>query len=149
MVEPDPCSFAAMIENCRDFGDVVLVNAALAERPGLLPFYSCGGEALSSSSEEHVEFWRKAWPCAFTEIEVVGVTAKQLLSDHPGPYEFVNLDVEGMNWELLQTLPLRATGTRLICVEHQNKHEQMLPWLADQGLTRMVHFNGDNMLVGT
>jgi len=42
-----------------------------------------------------------------------------LLVVKPGPYDFLNIDVEGVNGELALACPLDQIGARLVCVENE------------------------------
>ena len=148
MVEPDPYAFAGLLTHIGERPGIELVNAALANTGGLLRFYSSDGDALSSSSAEHCEKWRKGWKVTFKPFYTVAVTVPQLLAAFPGPYDFVSLDVEGTNWELLQQLPLSAMKTRLICVEYDSGLEAIRRWLASAGLSRVLVVNGTNLIAG-
>ena len=148
LVEPDPHAFVGLLKNCGNQPKLKLVHAALAPAAGLREFFTSGGDALSSFDAAHCEKWRAGYGSQFTPVYVQAITPDQLLAALPGPYAFVNLDVEGGNWDLLQQLPLQAMGTRLICVEYDNKLEAMKTWLAQQGYRQVLHFNGTNLIVG-
>jgi FkbM family methyltransferase len=147
LVEPDPYAFTGLVNRYKQVPESILVNAALSLKPGLMQFYTTHGDAISTSDDRHRQAWTKAGS-TFTPIYVQGMTAEDLLAAFPGPYEFVNLDVEACNWDLLQRLPLETLGTRLLCVEHDGHQNEIRAWAATKGLSCQIHLNGTNLLVG-
>jgi FkbM family methyltransferase len=147
LVEPEANVFVKLMGNCKGIDRLTMVNAALATQAGLIKFFSSNGDALSSTEESHCKKWEAAG-VPFTPIYVSTVTARDLLLRLPGPYHFVNLDVEGANVELLQTLPLAEMQTDLLCVEHDNQVGLILDHARSHGLTRHILTNSTNMIVG-
>ena len=145
LVEPDSYAFSGLIKNCGKLDGVELVNAAIASNPGIVRFFSSGGDALSTCDKSHCEKWKVA---NFTSVNVLAITPYQLLKTFPGPYDFVNLDVEGTNWEILQLLPLKEMETKLICVEYDNQLSQMKNLLSKLGFSNTYCVNGTNLIMG-
>lgn len=116
-VEPSPIPFANLIENYKGNENVTLVNAALTVGPKrLMTFYSTA-DALSSTELKHREKFA-AWP--FTKILIPGgIGWDELLgavgSMYDKLFDFVNIDVEGLNAATLRDMPLRP---EMICVEY-------------------------------
>ncbi len=124
LVEPSPMAFPHLMAYYKDNPRMELVNAGLTNSAGLRvrKFYANGvgaaGDALSSFRLEHRE---KFSMHPFEPIWLPVMTWDDLLAALPGPYQFVNIDVEGMNLEVLQGLCLqiaqRWIGPEMVCVE--------------------------------
>ncbi len=145
LVEPSPNVFPALMKNyaLRE-GKDSLVNVALAPgAPKLMRFYDSGGDMVSTVDEAHRELWCK--DVAFRPIYVATVNVEMLLQMFPGPYAFINLDVEGINFQLFKELPLRELGTRLVCVEYQDKLDEIDAHASAQGYHR-IHKTSENAI---
>jgi FkbM family methyltransferase len=144
LVEPNPKSFHHLMKNFPpdEGAEVELVNAAIAMDDGLIEFHS-SNDAVSTMSESHRELWSKA--VKFRKIHVCAITVESLLEKFPGPYRFVNLDVEGMNFEILTQLPLEDLQCECICVEFENHSSDILLFMAEEGW-KMVAKNSENFI---
>jgi FkbM family methyltransferase len=146
LIEPSPAAFTLLQTNCPGMD---LVNAPLVPNDigsGLRLFQenaSAGGvDMLSTLSAEHKAKlpkypWRPMW--------TVGVTWGALLRQFPGPYDFVNLDVEGLNAEVLAAAPFYDVGARLWCVEMAppERHQEIRDTLAGAGYASQITCGGN------
>lgn len=123
-----------------------LVHACLAMHSGtVIPFYS-SNDAVASDDPEHYKKWREA--ANFIPTFAVGVNICDVLKVVPGPYEFINIDVEGrMTEHLFLALPYCDLKTELVCVEHNGTNPREIErWAkmgADMGFA-LTHTTGEN-----
>ncbi len=106
--------------NYKDNQRVALICAGLAETPGLRKFWANSvGDAADALSTYEPTHRDKFTGHPFIEISVPTITWEQLGEAHPGPYHFINIDVEGMNFELLAGYCNDAARleTEMVCVE--------------------------------
>lgn len=147
LVEPSPAPFCALMDTYRH--GMVLVHAAICADPGLFIMYDSRGDFVSTFDEHHRGIWaadsgmRKG--VTYQPIVVAGITIAQLTDKFPGPYAFVNLDVEGINLELFNQLKLAWLGVELVCVEYQDKLREMDEIASAQGYRRL-HVTSENAL---
>jgi len=40
-----------------------------------------------------------------------------------GQFDYISIDVEGLEWDILQQIDLNAVNCRLLCIEHNSKYE--------------------------
>lgn len=150
-VEPSPAPFLALMNNYKGREDVDLVNVAIV--PGqrkLLKFFDSHGDFVSTVDESHRNLWANSSPgrngIVFQPIFVSGIPVAELLVRFPGPYKFLNLDVEGINFEIFNELPLIDLQVELVCVEYQDKLLQIEEAAARQGFKR-YHVTSENVLL--
>lgn len=152
LVEPSPVPFQALMGNYRERSDVNLVNAAIVSgEPRLLRFYDSGGDFVSTFDEAHRQVWgspsgSRSEGVKFQPIYVSATNMRALLASFPGPYEFVNLDVEGINHELFFDMSLEEMGVQLICVEYQDKLHEIEERARVQSYFR-YHLTSENVLL--
>ena len=147
-LEPDPIVFPHLENVHAEHTYVRCVRAAFGPHSGTIKFYTSNGDAISTTNDAHKAKWEAGWKVTYTEIEVPTMTWADIESNFAQPFEFVNLDVEGTNWELLQLLPLSHMSTKLICVEHDSKINEIIAYCASHGLTQKIHQNGENLIIG-
>jgi len=117
--EPDPLIFPYLQENiaCNGLKDVKLVQAALAAREGTLTFYSDGkyGSCLADHAPANI---RERW----TKCEVPCVRLRDYLTE---PMDFLKLNIEGAEWEVLSDSQDRLRQVREMVIEYH--HSPGLP----------------------
>lgn len=132
LVEPHPTPFAKLRELYKD-QDMILTQAVVG-RPEVhgrkVEFYTPAGDygmiMLSSCLESEKERWPqvKEW----TKIEVPLLTLKEVLESGKEPVEFLSIDAEGMDVEVIESAGWneRSSFPRLVMVEHnENRHRAL------------------------
>lgn len=121
--EPDPVIFPYLQENItrNDLKDVQLVQAALAAKEGTLTFYSDG--KYGSTIAEHLP---ADIPEDWTRHEVPCVRLRNYLTE---PVDFLKVNIEGAEWEVLADSEDRLRQVREMVIEYHH-----LP-----GLPRTLH----------
>ena len=115
-VEPDPLSFASFLKHRpRD----VNLNVGVGVEPGTLTFYRMSARTLSTFSEATArqaveESGGRHQIVDALEIEVL--TVPQIL-DGRGVPDLLSLDVEGLDLDILATMPTWQDRPTVVCVE--------------------------------
>lgn len=142
-VEPSPLPFTGLMQVYKDRPDIKLVNAAMSYRDtGLVEFADSGGDAISTTSAIHENRWNKI--VNFHHIYVNTVTIREILRVFGEKFDFISLDVEGTNVEILNTIPLEIIQPSLICIEHESRFSDILSYC--KGYSE-VHRNGENIIL--
>jgi FkbM family methyltransferase len=131
-VEPNPEVFLRLREEMAGY-PVKCVNTALGPWNSVAKFYFWPGPGNASSGgsckEEFRDVTRRIRKLDEPAEMYTAMTAVEtLLEQFPGPYDFVNLDTEGLDWEILQDLPVKGLGVRLLCVEYGQDHAAFEAW---------------------
>lgn len=138
LVEPSEVAFKMLQENNQDFV-CQLHNVAIGEYSGMTDFYESGSlcsskdhSLVSSMKEKETRRWRKKSKPSdpiveFTKTKVPVIPLAQLIKESMcDTFEFVSIDTEGMELEILRQMNFEAMGTRLICVEYnRNNYEDI------------------------
>lgn len=140
-VEPSPSVFPALLKLHTGNPGIVCVNAAVAARPGFMDFYDTDGDALSTSHLPHIERW-KAANVPFRKMTVWGVTPDQVFDQFGYNFDFINLDVEGVSYELFTLIPLQKLAqTKVLCIEHDGRLGELQEHTARFGFGYVWHSN--------
>jgi FkbM family methyltransferase len=142
-IEPSKHIFPKLQKNLKDF-KVELVNKAVGLEDGQLEFWD-SDDAVSTFDEEHKNKWEKK--VKFDKIKVEVISLDTLLNEE-SDYDFINLDVEGLNFELFKNIPFeKLTKLKLICVEHDKRYEEMLEIIKPYGF-KQINLNRENVIFG-
>jgi FkbM family methyltransferase len=122
-VEPSPFAYPWLAKNVEQFPGVEAVEAAIVPDTssvnGKVRFWAVE-DALSTTDPRHKATIEGYNPhINYKEMFVPAMKWAKFLEAHPGPYDFINIDVEGMNWEVLRDGPL----AEMMCVELDPKSE--------------------------
>lgn len=138
----------------KDNDKVYLHNVALGSASGKLKFFESGAhipngkdKALVSTA---VEREMNRWPdVEFKEIEVDVIPVSDLLRVYEGKkIDYVSLDVEGMDLEILKQINLTAIGCDLLCVEwngNKNIEREFRNYCTEHGM-KEIHRNSENIM---
>jgi FkbM family methyltransferase len=148
-VEPAPGNFNGFLREYHDNKDILLVNAAVTSESKLIEFWDSGGDAVSSAVPEHVAKWTVGH-VKFRNYLTKTITWDELLDAanvKDNPISVLSLDVEAMNAELFQLLPIERLlpQLRVFIVEHDGQHELMKLALSRFNF-KEHHFNGENII---
>jgi FkbM family methyltransferase len=100
-----------------DNGSLIILNYAIAEKPGKLTFYICNEvSAWSTASKDLVEFWSATANATFTTVDVPCLPIENALAAHGVPY-YVKIDIEGSDLICLKGLTKSATVPRYVSFE--------------------------------
>ena len=150
LVEPSFISFNNLYNEYKNEKRIKLINAAIGTENGLIKFNqdikrhdkNIQNLPLSYTDETSEYFKERIKNHEFYEYYTPTITIKDLCDKTSYNFDFISLDVEGCNLELLKTFPKQLLKyCKLICVEFDNIDE----------LKQIIHFlneNEFNLIVG-
>ena len=144
LVEPSPSIFPKLLQNMQQFKEVVCLNAAITPTDqGIIEFYDSRGDFLSTNVEAMFHKWPKA---IFDKYYTKSVSVDELIDFGGHDYKFINIDVEGANWDILTAIPFNLmTSLEVVCVEFDDKFNEMKAFMKSKGF-ELIFSNGENMI---
>jgi len=146
LFEPSELAFAGLQRQYDGKSRVFLVKKAVTTEGGLVKFYDSGGDAISSTSMNHKIRWENGYKCKFTETMAESITFGQLFNEYGTDFDFVNIDVEGENLELLRTFPFDVCHPMCMCLEYDGHKAEMERMLAPHEY-RTLYTSAENIVV--
>jgi len=82
----------------------------------------------------------------FNEVKVSQYT----YSDFAGEvkYDFITIDAEGADWDILQQINLANVGCKLLCIEHNGKDIDKYRNYCEKYGMRQIAINAENIIMG-
>ena len=120
LVEPNPLLFSALMRNYHGEERATLVNAAITTAPGLIDFHVNTPDGIASDQLSCVTPAQRAkceaYGYPFQTIMLAAIDWDQLVCRKPSVIlaDFVNIDVEGLNLEVFEAMPLKP---EMVCIE--------------------------------
>lgn len=145
LVEPSPPSFCGLIHNTKGALDrLTLVNAAATvSARGLIKFLS-SQDAISTMETKHAEKWASV--ANYTPIWISAIPINDIIAQFGGKFEFINIDAEGISYDLLKAIDLDAVGCSLVCVEKDEHRDAMIAHLEHEGKWKVFHETAENLI---
>ena len=156
LVEPAAEAHRKLVLNNANavFSDrVKLVQAAITTQDGPLDFYSSGThlkkgdtDLLSTTHPEEIARWKKSGE-VFTKTVVRGITFDTLMRETGvRHYDFISIDAEGADLDILRQIDLTAVGCRMLCVEVNARGDAEFTAYAKRHGMRLHHSNHENRI---
>ncbi len=145
MVEASPTVFEKLQKNYEDYPDVELHNLAVGAMTGILDFHD-NHNAVGTLYKEETERWKGTQN--FNTIEVPCMEINEFLetmTDHK-TFDFVSIDIEGEDLNVLKRMDFDKMRTKMICVEWNGKDKNLYDSAVLKYGFRLVHKNGENLL---
>ncbi len=146
-VEPSPTVLPALRALYQEVNNIDILECAISHINGTIAFYDSGGDMISTISIPHVRLWEKRAGCKFKKIKVASLTTLGLFEKIGYDFDFISLDVEGTNLEIIRQFPFKKlTKVKMFCVEFEHKVEEILGLVKPYGFHK-YHQTAENLLL--
>ena len=145
-VEPAaPCYKKFVTEYGENNPNIILVNKAIGSTNGKLKFYE-SDDAVSTSSDAWKTLWENGSSVKFIETVVDMITGKELFDAHGANVDFINIDTEATNVEVLNSIPVEyIKASKVVCIEHQSELDYIRKYFTELGFKEVL-YNGENLI---
>jgi len=144
LVEPSPSCFNNIESFYLENNKVECLNVAIGKKSGMIDFYDSAG-AVATTSKEHYDKW-KNYQKDFKEIKVPCITFLELYKMFPLTFDFISIDAEGCDFDIIQQIDLNITKTNLVCIEFTYKGQEIFEYIKSFGFD-LLHQNGENIIM--
>jgi len=151
LIEPSPKAFERLITEHDGNIRLALHNVAIATYDGEIEFNESGellgqGDVglVSSVKQEEMDRW-KPMNMQFEKMKVPCRTFKTFMKGSMyKQYDFLSLDIEGMELEVLPQIDFSELGIRLACIEYNGKGKEKYEEIM-KGF-KIIHQNAENLI---
>jgi len=148
LVEPSPKAFARLKENCKDYGCLYPYPFALGVTNGTVTLHESASlinptdvALVSTIKEQEMDRFRSI--TSYSPVEVKVFRWKTFLNRLKyKTFDFISIDCEGMDLEVLRQIDL--SNTRMVCVEWNGVNKQAFVDVCKD--FKLVHENGENLI---
>jgi len=140
VVEPDPILYA-LIKKVRN-RDICLHCGVGGEDQEDAEFYVMNPQTLNTFSRKEMEEFVASGKYSLQEtLRIPMLSVNTIIERYfDSAPDILSLDVEGLDWQILQSLDFTRFRPRTVCVEtvthiQQTKIQEILDWMCDRGYT--------------
>lgn len=147
-VEPVKRNFDTFVEEYGDDEDIKLFNIGLLKDGGSKEMFMTDDGALCTFSDQHKGLWERQAGIKYVSELIYCMSTKDFFNNNNFPnLKFINIDVEGMNKEILEDIPHRyIKQADMICIEYEDKQDFIKSYLTGFDY-KMVHENSNNIIM--
>lgn len=153
LLDPSPIAFNLASKLHKDRKDVWVYNFGIGLNTGEYTFYESGahiphGEDVALvSTTNTVEM--KRWQNIGVQFKTTKVVLKSWADFYNGAkYDFITIDAESADWDILQQIDLGAVGCECLCIEWNSSPilaKEYARYCLPFGLTE-IHRNAENII---
>ena len=144
-IEPSPAVYEKLVQHSQYLlGDIHSYNYAIGTQTGKQKFYD-NHNYVATLVRHETERWKDE---TFTETEVEVLTFEDFYKRSPiKEFDFISIDAEGMDYDILCQIDLKKVKCQMICVEHNGiETDKYYHLIAGQGY-REIHRNAENLIM--
>lgn len=140
-VEPSPEVLPALYRNAGIKCTVLPV--AIGSSNTSMDFYSSGTDMIGTLSTQHVELWKNH--AKFTKTTVDVITVDELEKRVGNSFDFIGIDVEGINLDVFKQFDWNKWNAKCVCVEYESHKDYMTNVMIKAGY-KLVYTSGENLV---
>lgn len=153
-VEASPAAFGRLLTTYAGVNpqNILCLNYAIGGYDGEILLHESGellgkGDValVSSTKTEETKRWTSL-NMPFKDVLVPMWSFKTLLKKLKRTFDFISLDIEGMELEVLPQIDLKLLGTKLICVEFNGKEKEKYDRIIIRQGFKLIHKNAENLI---
>jgi FkbM family methyltransferase len=146
-VEPNPEVFERLVYNYIDNKKVTCYECAVGIANGIFNFYQNSTYYSTIVKEETIR-WIKDATIKFKRAEVEVFDFKTFIKNCSiKQFDFISIDCEGLDYDILIQMDLKELGCKMICVEHNGKDTGKYIDYINQYNMKVVHINPENLIM--
>jgi FkbM family methyltransferase len=159
LVEPSPKAYTKLVDNIQSFTkDVIAINCAIGKENGKATLYESNEHLtkndvalLSSLNEDETKRWKNQ---KFKPIEVDVITFESLLKileiELPANIDFISIDAEGLDLDILRQINLTDLNVKCLCIEYNSNKQvraEIIEYCLQHGLNNILLENIENIIL--
>ena len=157
LIEASPVTFKKLKQNYQNYEKVFCIEQCLSDVKKRTKFFhniyhnnpnaKDNSDLLSTIDEE--SYQRTSGWGTFSSFEIECDTLENALKLSPyTKFDFVSIDIEGMDLQILHQMDLTKLGIELMVVEHNNTiKKEILEYCSDYGFNKIIFQNEVNIIL--
>jgi FkbM family methyltransferase len=140
-VEPSPDVLPSLYKNAGS--NCTVLPVAIGTSNGVMDFYSSGGDMVGTLSTDHLKLWS---PYAkFNKTSVNVITINELEKQVGHQFDFIGIDVEGINLDVFDQFDWNAWKPKCVCVEYESHKDHMINVMTKAGY-KLIYTSSENLV---
>jgi len=149
LVEPAEMNFQVLQKYFYKDNAMQVIQTCVGDYDGEIPFYDSNGDAIGTTVATHAKIWEQGYGTKYTTVQSRVITFESLMKmTIYKKFDFINIDVEGMDFLIFRQIDFNSVGCSLVCVEYNGREKEKYLGLMHRQQFRLIHSNGENLIFG-
>lgn len=149
LIEPAKQNFEHIRDYFKEDKEIQVIQTCVGTYDGEIDFMDSNGDAIGTTVVAHAKIWADGYGTKYTNVKSRVITFETLLKEAIyKKFDFISLDIEGLDWAVLTQINLNAVGCKLICVEFNGKEKDKYHGFFHRQQFRHIFSNGENLIYG-
>jgi FkbM family methyltransferase len=140
-VEPSPDVLPLLYKNAGS--NCTILPVAIGTSNVSMDFYSSGGDMVGSLSSDHVNKWSNYVKFSKTTVDVI--TVDELEKRVGREFDFIGIDVEGINLDVFNQFDWNKWNAKCVCVEYESHKDHMINVMTKIGY-KLIYVSPENLV---
>jgi FkbM family methyltransferase len=149
LVEPVDWAFANLKQLHKDNPQVYAYNFAIGSTTGKTKFFNCSDSLLATTNGTLLHKWGNRVTHDVIDVNMYTFSDAVVLFAFDC-FDFITVDCEGLDLDILLQMDLMQLGCKCICIEHNGDravYATIKKHCAKYGLTKELLYNGENTIL--
>ena len=145
-LEPSLSSFLKLKRLYKRNKKIICYSLAIANTSGLAPFYE-NEDGLATLKEGELKRWKDT-NYKFHLTDCFTTRFNKIYDSNKRRYQFINIDAEGMDYDILVQMDLKKIGCKMLCIEwnlHQDLKEKFTDYVKQFNM-KLIHTTPENLI---
>jgi FkbM family methyltransferase len=154
LIEPSPKAFSRLSKLHINNSKVTCLPIAISNSNGIVKLKESSGligqgdvGLVSSLKEEENYRWIREFNVSFTNVDVLCMDFNSFYHISPiKKFEFISIDTEGFDLEILQQIDLDLIGCKCLCIEFNGKQKELFQKYMSKYSLNLFYENKENLI---
>ena len=146
-IEPHPTICEELEKNCLGFDKVFCFEVAIGKENGIFQL-NANTTYYSTLIDSEMDRWKNTdFEFKPIDVEVLDFKTFQAVSPYD-KYDFISIDCEGIDYDVLTQIDLDKVQCSMVCVETNGKEtDKYIDYISTFAGFKVVHVNAENLIM--
>jgi FkbM family methyltransferase len=145
-IEPNPVIFERLCDNLKAFNKVIEYKFALGTENKTVTM-QMNDSYYSTVKQSEVDRWRGAFKFESAEVQMLDFKSFLEFSKYK-TFDFISIDCEGLDYEILAQINLDEVECKMVCVETNSKEtDKYINYISKFEGFKVISINSENLIM--
>jgi FkbM family methyltransferase len=145
-VEPNPVIFERLCDNLKAFNKVIEYKFAIGTENKTVTM-QMNDSYYSTVKQSEVDRWRGAFKFESAEVQMLDFKSFLEFSKYK-TFDFISIDCEGLDYEILAQINLDEVECKMVCVETNSKEtDKYINYISKFEGFKIISMNSENLIM--
>jgi FkbM family methyltransferase len=145
-VEPNPLIFERLCDNLKSFNNVIEYRFAIGTENKTV-MMQMNDSYYSTVKQSEVDRWKGSFKFESAEVQMIDFKSFLEFSKYK-TFDFISIDCEGLDYEILEQINLDEVKCKMVCVETNSKEtDKYIDYILKFEGFKIISMNSENLIM--